>query len=110
MLDTVDAALGKVAAEPEAEELVLPADATPLEFLQAVYRSSAQPMTHRLKAATAAASFVHPKLSVSAHVEGFAQMMKDNARLRGRSNVIDARANHALSHPGEPEPSPSSDD
>jgi hypothetical protein len=52
--------------DPEAIEL--PAGATPLQFLEAVYRSPAQPMHRRLKAACEALPFVHPKLSVIAQV------------------------------------------
>ena len=54
--------------DPEAIEV--PADATPLDFLQAIYRSATQPMQRRLKAAVEAAQFVHPKLSVTAALGG----------------------------------------
>jgi hypothetical protein len=50
------------------EALEVPADATPLDFLFAVYRSAAQPMSRRLKAACEAAAYVHPKLAVSAMI------------------------------------------
>src|SRR5262249_9643821 len=42
--------------------------ATPLEFLQTIYRNSKQPMQRRLKAAVEAAQYVHPKLAVTATV------------------------------------------
>jgi hypothetical protein len=50
------------------EGLEVPADATPLDFLFAVYRSAAQPMSRRLKAACEAAAYCHPKLAVTAMV------------------------------------------
>jgi len=52
----------------EPEELVLPADATPLDFLCAVYRDATQPLGTRLKAAIAAAPYCHPKLAITANV------------------------------------------
>ena len=54
--------------DPEAIEVG--PDATPLDFLQAIYRSATQPMQRRLKAATEAAQYVHPKLSVTAALGG----------------------------------------
>jgi hypothetical protein len=52
--------------DPEA--LQIPADATSLDFFRAVYRSSAQPMHRRMKAASEAAQYEHPKLSVTAQI------------------------------------------
>jgi hypothetical protein len=54
--------------DPDAIEV--PADATPLQFLEAIYRSAPQPMHRRLKAACEALPFVHPKLAVSAQING----------------------------------------
>ena len=54
----------------EADAIEVATDATPLDFLQAVYRSATQPMQRRLKAAVEAAQFVHPKLSVTAALGG----------------------------------------
>src|SRR5215475_14450547 len=53
-------------ADPDAIEV--PANATPLDFLQIIYRSTNQPMHRRLKAACEALPFVHPKLAVTAQV------------------------------------------
>lgn len=41
---------------------------TSLDFLQAVYRSTDQPMHRRMRAAVAALPFEHPKLAVTASV------------------------------------------
>jgi hypothetical protein len=74
----------------------------PLSFLQAVYTDDELPLSVRLKAAIAAAPFVHPKLSVTAvtdDAEDFAARL-DRARARS-AKVIEARA--------EPEPRPLTD-
>jgi hypothetical protein len=55
------------------------------------YRDARQPMQRRMRAAEAALPFVHPKLSVAANVYSFAAQMEELSRLRGRSNVIDAK-------------------
>jgi hypothetical protein len=62
--------------DPEAIEVA--PTATPLDFLQAIYRSADQPMPRRLRAAMEAAQFVHPKLAVTASLNGgdFADQME----------------------------------
>ena len=52
--------LDRIEARPE---LDLPSEATPLDFLRAVYLDPAQPMSLRVRAAVEAAPFAHPKLS-----------------------------------------------
>lgn len=91
MLDTVDAALARVVAEPA--EVKLPENATPLDFLCAVYRDPVQPIGRRLNAAIAAAPFMHAKLTANANIdkESFAKLMEDCVRRSGRSNVIDSK-------------------
>jgi hypothetical protein len=50
---------------PEAERFELEPDATSLNLLQKVYRSSSVPLNTRLRAAGMALQFEHPKLGVS---------------------------------------------
>jgi hypothetical protein len=76
----------------EPVEIEVASDATPLEFLAAVYRNRAVPLSVRMRAAIEAAPYVHPKLSVQANiVAGFASRMERIAEARGRSNVLDAK-------------------
>jgi hypothetical protein len=71
------------------EEITLPPEATSLDFMQAIYRDPAQPMTRRMRAAVAALPFEHPKLSVNANIDNhFADQIEEMVRRSGRSNVI----------------------
>jgi hypothetical protein len=54
--------------ELEEQGVAVPADATPIDFLCAVYRDPRQPMHRRLKAAIEAAPYVHPQLKATAVV------------------------------------------
>src|SRR6516225_10884264 len=51
------------------DSLELPPGALSLEFLQAIYRSAAQPMARRLKAASIAIQYESPKLSATLAVQ-----------------------------------------
>ena len=93
MRPTILELLDRVEAEAPKVEIEVAEDATPLEFLQAVYRSPDQPMQRRMKAAVECLGYVHPKLSVAANVYSFASQMEELSRLRGKSNVIDAKPN-----------------
>jgi hypothetical protein len=65
----------------------------PLTFLQAVYTDDELPLSVRLKAAIAAAPFVHPKLSVVAVTDDAEDFAARLERARARSaRVIEARA------------------
>ena len=70
---------------------------TSLEFLQAVYADSLQPMHRRMRAAIAALPFEHPKLAVTATInaEGFGAKL-EAARERA-AKVIEFRAEPTLS-------------
>ena len=48
------------------DSIVVPPGANSLEFLQAIYRSSDQPMARRLKAASIAIQYESPRLAVTA--------------------------------------------
>jgi hypothetical protein len=48
------------------DSITVPPGATSLAFLQAIYRSTEQPMVRRMKAAMAALPFEHPRLAVTA--------------------------------------------
>jgi len=86
-------------AEVVEEEITLPPDATSLDVMQAIYRDPRQPLARRMRAAQAALPFEHPKLAVTTNVYSFASQMEE-MRIRGKSNVIDAKANHSALHVG----------
>src|SRR5262245_53700448 len=84
--------------------------ATPLEFLQTIYRNSKQPMQRRLKAAIEAAQYVHPKLAVTALMESgdFAEKL-DRAIERSRKVIeakpmIEAKVSDNVSDPSDTTP------
>jgi hypothetical protein len=78
-------------SEPEANEIELAADASSLDFLQAVYRNAQQPMQRRMRAAIEALPFERPKLAVVQNLYSFADQMREVARTRyAGGNVIDA--------------------
>jgi hypothetical protein len=56
--------------ELNGEGLEVPVDASPVEFLQAIYRDPRQPMHRRLKAAIEAAPICHPQLKATAVILG----------------------------------------
>ena len=64
--------------ETDDEVLAIGPGGTSLEFLQAVYRHPAQPLSRRIRCAVAALPFEYPKLAVTAHVDadGFAAKLE----------------------------------
>jgi hypothetical protein len=83
------------------EEISLPRrDVSPLEFLRAVYMNETVALPVRMKAAVEALPFVHPKLSISAHVdgEGFADRLERAIKRSGIKLVIE--------HAPQPKPAP----
>ena len=88
MAETVDAVLARMDAQQTIE--VAP-DATPVDFLQKVYRSPAVPLHSRLKAAVECAQYVHPKLAVTAVFgsDDFATALEDAIERSGK--VIEHR-------------------
>jgi hypothetical protein len=78
--------------EPGPEVVVVDANASPLDFMQAVYRDASQPMTRRMKAAEVAMPFVHAKLEATMALDQlFAARIEEMARDRGINPVIDAK-------------------
>src|SRR5262245_50871914 len=65
MSDEIDAVLDRI----EEPQVGLTPRATPLEFLQAVYCNEGLSIHVRLKAASEAAQYVHPKLAVTANID-----------------------------------------
>ncbi len=93
MTDTIDAVLTRIERQrQDGEGLEVPADCSPLEFLQAVYRCAAQPMARRLKAAVEAAAYAHPKLSATAIVGQDLATLLDSrlARIAEQPKLINA--------------------
>jgi hypothetical protein len=90
-----EAPMGEPAiAGPEAE--------TPLDFLGAIYRDPMQPISLRLRAAIAAAPFVHPKLSVTANINhGLASRLERAITASGKPVVVDAKAQRVPQGQGE---------
>jgi hypothetical protein len=75
------------------DSIELPPGASSLAFLQAIYRSTEQPMMRRMKAAIAALPYEHPKLAVTAVVDGTEDLGARLSRAIQRSaKVIELRA------------------
>jgi hypothetical protein len=71
MPKAIDEALERVELEREqrlSEELAIGPNGTSLTLLQRVYRSATLPLNTRMRAATVAIQFEHPKLAVTANV------------------------------------------
>jgi hypothetical protein len=68
----------------------LTADHTSLDLLRAVYRSPAVPLSVRLRAAIAALPHEHPKLAVTANLNGetFADALERAIARSGKADLI----------------------
>ena len=103
--ETIYEALDRIEASavalPQAE-LVVPPNATPLEFFCAIFRDPAQPMPRRMRAAEDAAAYMHAKLAVVAQVDGigWARKLEEAIVKSGKAVVIDGT-------PALPKPDPS---
>jgi hypothetical protein len=91
--------LQTVQVQEKKDEIVLPEDGTSLTLLQKVYRSSAIPLTTRMRAATAALPHEHPKLAVTANfqVGDFADQLEQAIeRSRKVTTMIEAKPVKAI--------------
>jgi hypothetical protein len=91
--------------DEEPDSIELPPGALSLEFLQAIYRSAAQPMARRMKAASIAIQYESPKLAVTVAVtdQSFAARLE---RAIARSNAADkfrAKVYQAIEAPKPPQ-------
>jgi hypothetical protein len=76
--------------EDDDDTIIVPPGALSLEFLQAIYRSAAQPMARRLKAASIAIQYESPKLAVTAVVDGSDSLAARLGRAIERSARVEA--------------------
>jgi hypothetical protein len=90
LVDLYDPAQQTLGFGNDPESIELPPGALSLEFLQAIYRSSAQPMARRMKAASIAIGYESPKLAVTAVVEGSDSLAARLGRAIERSARVDA--------------------
>jgi hypothetical protein len=88
MADAIETVLDRI--EQQRDELELPDCATPLDFLEAVYRSPTQPIYQRMKAAIEAAQYRHARLAVTATVttEDFASMLDKAIERSGKAHEL----------------------
>jgi hypothetical protein len=74
------------------DTIEVPADASPMDFLRAVYLDPKQSLPTRLKAAIAAAGYAHPKLAVTAVVqEGGSIADRLEAARKRSARILEAR-------------------
>src|SRR6516225_826428 len=93
MTGSIGATLNQLSWADEGEGLEVGPEASPVDFLCAIYRDSKQPMHRRLKAAIEAAPYCHPQLKATAVILGsdFAQRL-ELAVKRSEPALIEARA------------------
>jgi hypothetical protein len=72
------------------DSIELPPGASSLAFLQAIYRSTEQPMVRRMKAAIAALPFEHPRLSATLAVQADDSFAARLQAAIARSNGVEA--------------------
>jgi hypothetical protein len=107
MADAIETVLDRI--EQQRDELELPPGATPLDFLEAVYRSPAQPIFQRMKAAIEAAQYRHARLAVTATVttEDFAAMLDKAIERSGKAQEL-KQIESKPRNPTPPTPPPAS--
>jgi hypothetical protein len=79
--------------DDDCEGLEVSADATPIDFLCAIYRDARQPMHRRMKAAIEAAPYCHPSLKATAVIMGgdFAQRLERAIERSSPAKLIEAK-------------------
>jgi hypothetical protein len=101
MSETIDAVLKRIEAKQEMEAVAVADDASPLDFLTAIYRDPRQPMNRRMRAAIEAAPYCHPKLAVSANISGgegiASRLERAIERSRAQPKLIEAEKISAAS-------------
>jgi len=92
--------------EPKREELVMPPEASPLDFLRAVYQNPKLELAVRMRAAVEAAQYMHPTFKATAMVvanDSFAARLEAAIARSGASpKLIEAQSETVV----EPAPLP----
>src|SRR5262245_66060255 len=81
-------------AEPIVDPARIEPDATPLDFLCAVYRNPALPLSTRIRAGVAAAQYMHPRFSLIAHPTDprlFGARLERAVREHNKAKLIEAQ-------------------
>jgi hypothetical protein len=93
MAETIYEILDRIEAMAVPDEVRLPAGASSLDLLCAVYRDPTKPLSVRMRAAIAALPFEHPKLAVTAMLNGenFAAEIEAAMVRSGKALVIQAQ-------------------
>lgn len=66
MSERLNEVLDRIEGQLQSDEVAVGDNASPLDFLTAVYRDPRQPISRRMRAAIEAAPYYHPKLSATA--------------------------------------------
>jgi hypothetical protein len=96
----LDSLLDRIEEKQKVEgQIQLSTNGTSLDFLQAIYRDPNQPVQRRMRAASAALPFEHPKLAVIARVreEDLAERLMRALQASGK--VINARPMQVIEPP-----------
>jgi hypothetical protein len=96
----LDSLLDRIEEKEKMEgQIQLSTNATSLDFLQAIYRDPTQPVQRRMRAASAALPFEHPKLAVIARVREEDLAEKLMRALQATNKVINARPMQVIEAP-----------
>jgi hypothetical protein len=76
--------------EPGPDEIEVPADASPLDFLPCGLSRCAPANAEANEGSRSCVAVVHPKLAVSVTLDSFGTQMEELAERRGMRTVIDA--------------------